>query len=55
MERYLGYIVNIAAGAPTARCSRSTASTAAPDSTSAIVDSLPGYRGMGPVRVGNQA
>ena len=55
MERYLGYIVNIAAGAkdgvlqPVYRI----------DGRSLIeereVDTLAGYRGMGPVRVGNQA
>ena len=55
MERYLGYIVNIAAGRRTAACSRCTASTAAPSCEEREVDSLPGYRGMGPVRVGNQA
>ncbi len=56
MERYLGYILNVVAGRPRgARCSPSTASAAARRSTSATVDSLPGYRGMGPVRVGNQA
>ncbi len=55
MERYLGYIVNIAAGAkdgvlqPVYHI----------DGRSLIeereVDTLAGYRGMGPVRVGNQA
>ena len=36
-------------------CSPSTASAGAPTSRSASSTSLPGYRGMGPVRVGNQA
>ncbi len=56
MERYLGYIVNVAAdaGRRTAAAGLS-ASTAAPSWRSATVASLPGYRGMGPVRVGNQA
>ena len=55
MERYLGYIVNIAAGAdrhllqPVYRINGSL------QLDEAIVPSLPGYRGMGPVRVGNQA
>ena len=55
MERYLAYSVNIAAGAgamplqPVYRIS----GEAALEET--IVDSLPGYRGMGPVRVGNGA
>ena len=54
MERYLGYIINVAAGAeghlqPVYRISGRA------DLDEAIVDTLPGYRGMGPVRVGNQA
>jgi GH15 family glucan-1,4-alpha-glucosidase len=55
MESYLGYIVNIAAGAgegplqPVYRIS----GDAVPDEYT--VASLPGYRGMGPVRVGNDA
>ncbi len=55
MERYLHYIVNIAAGAgerglqPVYRISGDAALA---EST---VDSLPGYRGMGPVRIGNDA
>ena len=36
-------------------CSRSTASASKPRWPSASSTSLPGYRGMGPVRVGNQA
>jgi len=54
MERYLGYIINVAAGAeghlqPVYRISGRA------DLEESVVDSLPGYRGMGPVRVGNQA
>ena len=54
MERYLGYIINLAAhgdGAlqPVYRVS------GRPDLDEHIVASLPGYRGMGPVRAGNQA
>jgi GH15 family glucan-1,4-alpha-glucosidase len=54
MERYLGYIINIAArsdGAlqPVYRV------TGRPEIEEREIDSLPGYRGMGPVRVGNQA
>ncbi|MCW5590946.1 MAG: glycoside hydrolase family 15 protein, partial [Burkholderiales bacterium] len=54
MERYLGYIINVAASSegrlqPVYRISGRA------DLEESIVDSLPGYRGMGPVRVGNQA
>ena len=54
MERYLGYIINVAARAdgdlqPVYRVS------GRPEMAEREVDSLPGYRGMGPVRVGNQA
>ena len=54
MERYLGYIINIAAAAdgalqPVYRVS------GRPEMDEHVVATLPGYRGMGPVRVGNQA
>ncbi|MBS0338340.1 MAG: glycoside hydrolase family 15 protein [Proteobacteria bacterium] len=54
MERYLGYIINVAArggGAlqPVYRVS------GRPEMDERMVGTLPGYRGMGPVRVGNQA
>lgn len=54
MERYLGYIINVAASSegrlqPVYRISGRA------DLVEQVVDSLPGYRGMGPVRVGNQA
>jgi GH15 family glucan-1,4-alpha-glucosidase len=54
MERYLGYIINIAArsdGAlqPVYRVS------GLPEMDEVEVATLPGYRGMGPVRIGNQA
>ena len=54
MERYLGYIINVAAGSdghlqPVYRISGQA------DLEESIVESLPGYRGMGPVRIGNQA
>ena len=54
MERYLGYIINIAAAAdgalrPVYRVS------GAPEMDERVVPTLPGYRGMGPVRIGNQA
>jgi GH15 family glucan-1,4-alpha-glucosidase len=53
MERYLGYIINIAAadGAlqPVYRLN------GRPEMDEVTMPALPGYRGMGPVRVGNQA
>jgi len=55
MERYLGYIVNVVAGSADGRLQPVYGLTgrAVPDEEA--IDSLPGYRGMGPVRVGNQA
>jgi GH15 family glucan-1,4-alpha-glucosidase len=55
MERYLGYIVNIAAGAgniPLQPCYGIGGDTALVER---IVEALPGYRGFGPVRIGNDA
>lgn len=54
MERYLGYVINVAAQAeaklqPVYRISGKS------DIEERIVDTLPGFLGMGPVRVGNQA
>jgi hypothetical protein len=53
MERYLRYIFN--SPPTTAACSRSTASTSAARLEEHEVESLSGYRGMGPVRRGNLA
>ena len=55
MERYLGYIVNIVAGTEDGRLQPvyGINGRAVPDERT--VDSLAGYRGMGPVRVGNEA
>mgnify|MGYP005806122863 CR=1 FL=1 len=54
MERYLGYIINVAAGSeghlqPVYRISGHA------ELDERVVETLPGYRDMGPVRVGNQA
>jgi GH15 family glucan-1,4-alpha-glucosidase len=55
MERYLGYIVNLAAGSDGARLQPAYRINGAAQMDEREVASLPGYRGMGPVRVGNQA
>ena len=55
MERYLEYILNIIAGATGGRIQPVYGIGGKTDLEECIVDHLPGYRGMGPVRVGNQA
>lgn len=55
MERYLGYVVNIVAGAPEWRLQPVYSLSGRTVTEEHTVESLRGYRGMGPVRVGNQA
>jgi GH15 family glucan-1,4-alpha-glucosidase len=55
MERYLRYVVNVAAGAHGERIQPVYGIDGRSRLEEREVDSLPGYRGMGPVRVGNQA
>lgn len=55
MERYLAYIVNIAAGAPGGRLQPVYSVSGCSVTEEHVVAALPGYRAMGPVRVGNQA
>ena len=55
MERYLAYIVNIAAGAPNGDLQPVYGIDGKLQLDERELDSLAGYRGMGPVRVGNQA
>jgi GH15 family glucan-1,4-alpha-glucosidase len=55
MERYLAYIINIAAGAPDGRLQPVYRIDGHPALEEQNVASLPGYRGMGPVRLGNLA
>jgi GH15 family glucan-1,4-alpha-glucosidase len=55
MERYLGYVVNIVAGAEDGRLQPVYAVSGHSVTDERTVDALPGYRGMGPVRIGNQA
>ncbi len=55
MERHLGYILNIAAGTPQGRLQPVYRLSGVSAIEELEIDSLPGYRGMGPVRIGNQA
>ncbi len=54
MERYLDYIINLASRSD-GRLQPVYRISGRPDLEESVVDSLPGYRGMGPVRIGNQA
>ncbi|MBT0654510.1 glycoside hydrolase family 15 protein [Geomobilimonas luticola] len=55
MERYLRYLVNIVAGAPGGRIQPVYGIDGQGHLAEREVETLDGYRGMGPVRVGNQA
>lgn len=55
MERYLSYIVNIAANAGAGSLQPVYGIDGRADLEERVIDSLDGYRGMGPVRAGNQA
>jgi GH15 family glucan-1,4-alpha-glucosidase len=56
MERYLAYIVNVTASADSSRVLQPMFGiNGALQLTEYAVPTLPGYRGMGPVRVGNHA
>jgi GH15 family glucan-1,4-alpha-glucosidase len=55
MERYLHYIVNIAANASDGRLQPVYRISGRPGLDEAVITSLPGFRGMGPVRTGNAA
>src|SRR4029079_17766998 len=55
MERYLGYVVNVVAGALDGRLQPVYSLSARSVTEEHVVPALPGYRGMGPGRVGNQA
>ncbi len=55
MERYLSYIVNLVAGTEDGRLQPVYGITGRAVPEEQEIDALPGYRGMGPVRIGNQA
>ncbi|PYO60427.1 MAG: glucoamylase [Gemmatimonadetes bacterium] len=55
MERYLGYIVNVVAGTDNGRLQPVYGLSGRSVGEEREIASLAGYRGMGPVRVGNQA
>ncbi len=55
MERYLGYIVNIAAGANDGQLQPVYGIDGRAALDEQLVRTLPGYRSIGPVRIGNQA
>ncbi|MDD5344708.1 MAG: glycoside hydrolase family 15 protein, partial [Smithella sp.] len=55
MERYLSYLINIVAGSPNGRIQPVYGIDGRAQLDERELISLPGYRGMGPVRVGNQA
>lgn len=55
MERYLGYIINIISRSDRGLLQPVYGINGLPDIEELEIPSLPGYRGMGPVRVGNAA
>ncbi len=55
LEGYLGYLRNIIDATPSGRIQPLYGVGLEPILAEAEVQSLPGYRGMGPIRVGNQA
>jgi GH15 family glucan-1,4-alpha-glucosidase len=55
LERYLGYLTNIAAGTDDGYLQPVYGIHLEQSLPERAITSLPGYRGMGPVRVGNQA
>jgi GH15 family glucan-1,4-alpha-glucosidase len=55
MERYIDYIVNIATACDAEHLQPMYRLNGVAECRESIVESLPGYRGLGPVRIGNQA
>lgn len=55
MERYLSYIINLAGNLEGNNLQPVYRINGLPNIEEHIITSMPGYRGMGPVRIGNQA
>jgi len=55
MERYLSYLINLVAGTSNGRIQPVYGIDGRAYLNEMVLDSLRGYRGMGPVRIGNQA
>lgn len=55
MEHFLHYIINLVAGMRDSRLQPVYQINGRPELEERVIDSLPGYRGLGTVRVGNQA
>lgn len=55
MEKYLGFILNVVAGAPDSKLRPLYGISGQSIQTERVAKALAGYRGMGPVRVGNAA
>jgi GH15 family glucan-1,4-alpha-glucosidase len=55
MERYLNYLINVVAGAPEGRIQPVYGIDGRARLEECVLQSLPGYRSRGPVRIGNQA
>ncbi len=55
MERHLEFILNLVAAADNGQLQPVYCVNGEPEMDEYIVEHLPGYRGMGPVRIGNQA
>ncbi len=55
MEKYLSFLINVVAGAPDGRIQPVYGIDGRARLDERVIDSLPGYRGMGPVRIGNEA
>ncbi len=55
MERHLEFILNLVAAADNGQLQPVYCVNGEPEMNEYIVEHLPGYRGMGPVRMGNQA
>jgi GH15 family glucan-1,4-alpha-glucosidase len=55
MEKYLSFLVNVVTGAPNGRIQPVYGIDGRARLDEREIDSLPGYRAMGPVRIGNEA